>query len=330
MSFTIKCPNCSMDLSASEADVGKQGKCSRCGTVFTVDMPRAAVSAMAPPPIQYAGYTGTPMWSDVTPGVIRLGDGLSRTFTLLHSNLGTFVLITLCLIGISWAIGIITIVPCIGAFLSLASFFVVQPVLTCGFYRACLKQHDGAQAEVADLFGEFSLWIDCLLLVLVESVIIILALVPGGLIILMSFIPIIFQGKEQPNVPVLVAGAIILFICLIGAGLAFLFALPALVDRRKGFWDAIQTSWGLMTSNPIGSLGAALLAFLFSLAGTLACCVGVIYAMPAIQCLFASIYRTAMPPRAWLQPPSPAAWPIQPAGPASVLPGPPAPPSVGV
>lgn len=45
VSFNIACPNCSMYLAVTEADIGKQGKCSRCGSVFEITPP-----ASSPPP----------------------------------------------------------------------------------------------------------------------------------------------------------------------------------------------------------------------------------------------------------------------------------------
>ena len=333
MAFNIACPNCSMSLSATEADVGKQGKCSRCGTVFTIQMPQAA---FAPPvtPYQPPQSQAAPQWSDVTPGVIRVGEGISRGFSVLHTNLGVFILIALCFIGIEFGIGIAGQIPCLGALISLANSFLIQPVLICGFYRACLKQHDGTTAEVGDLFGEFSQWVDILLLALATLGISLLVLLPGLIVFGIGFLPIIValaqnQQPPTPNIPILIAGGVLLFVCSIVVGMALMFTYPTLVDRRRGVGDAIKTSWQLMSSNPMGALGAMILAGLIGIGGVLACCVGLLYAVPAIQCMFAAIYRTAVPPHAWPQAVTMAAppptWQPPPAGPAAPLP-PPQPP----
>ena len=322
-----------MSLSATEADIGKQGKCSRCGTVFTIQMPQAAApiaTPYQPPQLQAA-----PAWSDVTPGVIRVGEGISRGFSVLHSNLGVFILIALCFFGIVIGLEILGCLPCIGSIISLANFILVVPVLTCGFYRACLKQHDGAPAEVADLFAEFSHWVDILLLSLATIAIGVLVCLPGLIIFGIGFAPTL-QGLIQsqqppppPNIPIFIAGFVILLICSIATQLALMFTFPALVDRRRGVGDALKTSWQLMTSNPFGALGAALLSGLIAFLGELACCVGLLYALPAVMCMFGAIYRTAMPPHTWPQAPAayapPPTWQPPPAGPASPLP-PPQPP----
>lgn len=326
MAFNIACPNCSMSLSATEADIGKQGKCSRCGTVFTIQMPQPTT------PYQPPQFQAAPAWSDVTPGVIRVGEGISRGFSVLHANLGVFILIALCFLGIAFGVAIAGQIPCLGAIISLANALLLQPALTCGFYRACLKQHDGVQAEVGDLFAEFSQWVDILLLALATLGISLLVMLPGLIVFGIGFIPIIVAAVQNrpvpsPNIPILVAGGVLLVICSVAVSMALMFSYPALVDRRKGVGDAIQTSWRLMSSNPLGAFGAMILGGLIAMGGVLACCVGLLYAVPAIQCMFAAIYRTAVPPHAWPQAvtmaaPPPTWPPPPPAGPASPLPPP--------
>jgi hypothetical protein len=273
------------------------------------------------------------LFTDVTPGAIRVGEGISRGFSVLHANLGAFVLIGLCFIGISIALGIAAQIPCLGILVALANGFLVQPALTCGFYRACVKQHDGAQAEVGDLFAEFTQWVDILLLSLIRAAIAIVVCLPGLILLGISMIPVVVAAVQNeqpppPNLPVLFAGIVVILLCSILAALALMFTYPALVDRRRGCIDAIKTSWQLMSSNPIGAVGAVLLAGVLGVFGALACCVGILYTIPAIHCMFAAIYRTATPVRPWIRqfsaapPPWPQQSPI-----ASPLPQPPAPPA---
>lgn len=321
-----------MSLSATDADIGKQGKCSRCGTVFTIQMSQAFTAPATPyqPPQSQAA----PEWSDVTPGVIRVGEGISRGFSVLHSNLGVFILIALCFMGIAFGVAIAGQIPCLGAIVTLGNALLLQPALTCGFYRACLKQHDGVPAEVGDLFGEFSQWVDILLLALATLGISLLVMLPGLIVLGIGFIPIIVAAVQNqpvptPNIPILVAGGVLLVICSVVVSMALMFTYPALADRRKGVGDAIQTSWRLMSSNPLGAFGAMMLGSLIAIGGVLACCVGLLYAVPAIQCMIAAIYRTAVPPHAWPQAvtmaPPPPTWQPPPAGPAVPLPPPGAP-----
>lgn len=334
MSVTVTCPNCAMSLAAAEADVGKQGKCSRCGTVFTIEPPRTF--AAPPPAAQFMPAAAAPVWADVPLGVIRVGDGLARGFSVLHSNLGVFVLIALCFLGITFAVAIAGQIPCLGFLVAIANAIFLQPALTCGFYRACLKQHDGTEATVGDLFAEFSQWTDILLLALATIGISIAACMPGLILVGAAVVPLIVAGAQnqpvpEPSLPVLIAGMVLFFVSALLVSMALMFAYPALVDRRKGAADALKTSWRLMTSNPLGTFGAMLLAALMGFLGVLACCVGILYAQPAIQCMFAAIYRTATPPRAWYDawmggPPTwsaPPAWPSGPAGPPAPLPTPP-------
>jgi hypothetical protein len=328
-----------MSLSVSEAHIGQQGKCSRCGTIFTIEMPRGPAAAPFAPTSPYSPPAqAAATMPDAPAGAIRVGEGISRGFAILHSNLGAFILITLCLMGISFGIGIAGQIPCIGLLIALVNGFLVQPALTCGFYRACLKQHDGGQAEVGDLFGEFNQWVDILLVSLIRAVIAIVVCLPGLIVLGIALAPVIVATIQQqqpptPNIPIVVVGVILMLMCSVIAALGLVFTYPALVDRRRGCVDALKTSWQLMTSNPVGAVGAVLLAGVFGMLGFLACCVGLLYAIPAIQCMFASIYRTAVAgqPRSWAPPGAAvaAAWPQQPIAGTPIAPPagpPPAPP----
>ena len=329
MSFTMSCPNCSLVLSVGEGDVGRQGKCSRCGAVFTIEMAGEVASPVPAP---------AALWPEVTPGVILVSNGISRGFSVLHSNLWTFVLIALCFIGISFAIGLLGQIPCLGLLLAVANGLLLQPALTCGFYRASLKQHDGIQADVGDLFAEFNQWVDILLLSLAFFGLAMLVAIPGLIVGGIGLLPMLLaairnQPPPQPNVPILVAGGMLLVLSLIIVSLGLMFAYPALVDRRRGVGDAMRTSWQLMTSNPMGAIGGVLFAGLINLLGILACCVGVLYTMPAIYCIFGAIYRTGMPQsHGWdfMQVPGGPLPSMPAAGPASPLPqAPPTPPPPG-
>jgi hypothetical protein len=299
--------------------------------VFTIEAPRAAASPYAAP------AQAAPSAPEMSTGDIRVGEGISRGFSVLHSNIGVFILIALCFIGISIGISIASQIPCLGILIALANGFLLQPALTCGFYRACLKQHDGLQAEVGDLFAEFTQWVDILLVSLLRTAIAMVVCLPGLVLLGISLAPVLvaaFQNQQPPtpNIPLLVTGIVVMVVCSVFAALAMMFMYPALVDRRAGCIDAMKTSWQLMTSNPIGAIGSVLLAGLFGLLGVLACCVGILYAMPAIQCMFAAIYRTATPVRAWTAMPAYAAagWPYPgpptqppPASPPNPIPPPP-------
>jgi hypothetical protein len=335
-----------MALSATESDVGKQGKCGRCQSVFAIQPPSAIPAPSTPyqPPLSQPGPTP----SDATPGLIRVAEGISRGFSILHSNFGVFVLITLCLVGVIIGVQILGQIPCVGILIALAFAFVGQPALECGFYRACLRQLDGEQAEVGDLFAEWGQWADYLLLVLVQAGIGCGVLIPGGVLTFMGFIPLM-QNKPEPNYQMLGLGMLCMFVSMAVIGFVFMFTLVSLVDRRRGFWDAIQTSWGLVTTNLIGALGAALFKFFVSLlpgamitgsivgvafmmirqqvnGGLMAACgfsfcFGLLlslYLAPAMHCVFASIYRTASAPRTWTRVPTfgpPPTW--QPSPPAA-------------
>jgi hypothetical protein len=279
-----------MNLAVSEEHIGQPGKCSRCGTVFPIQTPQ---SAQAQPVINSPRIQPRPGDPDVQLGAIRVAAGIAEGFNLLHANLGNFILMSLCFLGIVILVSVFSAIPCVGFLIAISAGLVIYPGLMAGFYRACLKQHDGGQAEVGDLFAEFDQWLEYILLFLIQIVIAFAVWIPGSVLILLSLIPTA-QGN-QPVIPLLILGIVVLILCMILSALALVFVLPALVDRRRGIGDAISTSWRLMISNPIGLLGAVLLASLMGMLGTLLCCVGTIYTIPATFCMVAAIYRTSVP-----------------------------------
>jgi hypothetical protein len=50
-----------------------------------------------------------------------------------------------------------------------------------------------------------------------------------------------------------------------------------------------------MKANPLGTFGTGFVGGLIGMLGVLACCVGLIYTIPAYFCIVAATYRTGMP-----------------------------------
>lgn len=298
MSFTVSCPSCSLELSVPESAIGQQGQCPTCKTVFTIEQPYAAPRAMSPSePIHWSGAA-----TAVTPGMIRFGDGMSNGFAVLHANLGTFVLITLVWGVLAFVIAILGNIPILGIVVALTNAFVIGPALQGGIYRAVLGQHDGHPAEVGQLFSQFSNWVDFLLLSLVQVAISLAAMIIPIVVLLIGGIPLLIAAINNQNfqpenwqIGLLVFGVALFIPVAIFLGMAFLWSIPALVDRRRGFWDAVQTSWSLTKGNPVGTFATMFVGGLITLVGVLLCCVGGLYSVPAMMCMVGATYRTAVP-----------------------------------
>lgn len=94
MAFNIACPNCSMNLSATEADVGKQGKCSRYGTVFEIARPQSSSPVQPPDPGPVAlSQAAAGFYPPAKPGKVQ-------AISIMMLIGGIFATVT----GISWLI----------------------------------------------------------------------------------------------------------------------------------------------------------------------------------------------------------------------------------
>jgi uncharacterized membrane protein len=238
---------------------------------------------------------------------------LSRAFTVLHNDLGTFVLITLVWGLLTVGIGILQQIPFLGLVVALVNAFVIGPALNGGMYRACLLEHDGSRAEVGTLFSQFELWVDFLLMILVQAAISIAVFLVPLVVIAVGGIPMIIQGANNRNfqpegwqIALVIIGAVLIIPLAIFMAMAFAWAYVALIDRRRGFWDAITTSWNLMKGNPLGTFGTMFVSGLVGFCGVLACCVGLLYTVPAAFCIMAATYRTALAPAIPAVPPAAA------------------------
>lgn len=74
-----------------------------------------------------------------------------------------------------------------------------------------------------------------------------------------------------------------LALCLIPGiylAIAWIFALPLVIDKNLGFWEAMELSRKVVTKNWWTVFALALLAGLIGAAGIVACCIGVFFTVP--------------------------------------------------
>lgn len=171
--------------------------------------------------------------------------------------------------------------------------FAINGPLMAGMWLVFIRSLRGESMSVGDVFKGFSTaWMPLVLVNFLTTVLVILAFLPG-------FIPMIFfaitgrlQNNMNPGEVALVAGGVLLFLpAVIYLSLAWIFALPLVIDRNFGAWEAMMTSMRVVNRN----LGPLLLLGLLCLAcyilGMLALCVGVLVAGPVIMGALAAAYE---------------------------------------
>jgi uncharacterized membrane protein len=90
---------------------------------------------------------------------------------------------------------------------------------------------------------------------------------------------------------VVMLGMVALILPGIYLAISYAFAIPLLVDKRMGIWEAMETSRKAITHCWFRYFGLMLLSGLVIFAGALALGIGLIWTMPMAMLMFASVYH---------------------------------------
>jgi hypothetical protein len=145
---------------------------------------------------------------------------------------------------------------------------IFTPPLTAGFYQFCLESlRDKPRLEV--LFQGFKeCWLQSALCVLVM-----------GLLIILGLICLILPG--------------------IYLSIAYYYALPLVIDRKMGFWEALELSRQTVHKQWFMVFAVVVVSALLSAVGIILCCVGVVGSLPLGYLVAMQSYRqlfAAAPP----------------------------------
>ena len=178
--------------------------------------------------------------------------------------------------------------------------FVAFPPLAAGFVYVLARRIDGGAVRTGDLFEGFRqrfsesllsmlpLLIVWAVLWIVEIAVYVAFLLPA--IMLSSSSTGDHRGEMDPMMAA-AFGTLGLVIMLVSIAVAvfqmfFIFAPMAVWDRPKAGWEAAKDSMRLVRSHFWSVLGFGLLGFVIFLAaeivGLLACCIGIIFTIPAV------------------------------------------------
>lgn len=99
-------------------------------------------------------------------------------------------------------------------------------------------------------------------------------------------------GSIDPTIAFLLfLGFLLGLIAAIYLAVAYTFALPLVVERRLGFWQAIETSRKVIAKRWFSFFGFMLLLFLVNLVGALLCGLGLLVTVPLSYCAIVAAYR---------------------------------------
>ena len=155
----------------------------------------------------------------------------------------------------------------------------IYTVLIVGLYKFFLKLIRGQSPTVGDAFSGFGPSLGQLIL---------LGLVKGVLVLI---------------------GLAFCIIPGVYLSVAWVFATPLVIDRRMGFWDALELSRKTVSRHWFVVLGFLIVNSLLMMAGLIACCVGFFVTLPigtaALLCAYESVFSQTRPASASGSSPSP-------------------------
>src|SRR5215218_1619055 len=171
--------------------------------------------------------------------------------------------------------------------------------MMCGLYLTFFKARRGEPIEFAMLFKGFDYFGPSLIATLLHVVPIVAIVLPAYLLFYVSiFVSMAAQGGEEPN-PAALLGImatfgifwIVVLVVIIVISIGFTFAYPLIVDRKLQGFDAVKLSFRAALANFWRLLGMMVLTSLMSMAGILACYVGVFLVMPIAYGAVAKAYE---------------------------------------
>jgi hypothetical protein len=199
---------------------------------------------------------------------LDIGNCITRSWELVKKHLGSMVGITTLVMVVIFAInqlfGLLSR-PAITGMITEHRFSIgaiaivlvtsilttpVYVVLTAGLLKYYLKLIRGEQAGVADAFSGFGPALGQLVLLGLAS----------GFLSLIGYCLCILPG--------------------IYLTVSWMFAVPLVIDREMGFWEAMEFSRKVVAKHWFLMLALQLLCGLLAACGVIACCVGILVSLP--------------------------------------------------
>ena len=170
--------------------------------------------------------------------------------------------------------------------------------MMCGLYLTFFKVRRGEPIEFGTLFKGFDYFGPSVIATLLHIVPIIAIVLPAYFLFYISiFVSMAAQG-DDPN-PAAFIGIMAMFgvfwlvvmVIVIVISVGFTFAYPLIVDRRLQGFDAVKLSFRAAMANFWRLLIMMLLTSLMSIAGVLACYIGMFFVFPIVYATIARAYE---------------------------------------
>lgn len=213
---------------------------------------------------------------------LGIGECVSRGWNLFKNNLGIILGAVVVYGLIQVGISIFQQIPLLGALVALGNIIFLAGPFQAGLNYFFLKNIRGEATGIGDIFSGFqrNYW-QIVLGNIVIALLIAAAAIPGGVIMAISFIPMIANHAAAPLTVVgIIVGSIVILIPMIYLSVGWIFALVLIIDRQMEFWPAMELSRKTVGKHWWSVFALLVVCALVNIAGMLACCVGLLASAP--------------------------------------------------
>jgi uncharacterized membrane protein len=254
---------------------------------------------------------------------LDIGGCVSRGWNVFKENLGTIMggfllyFILLMVAGACMNFSLITIIPkeamantvfkiFFNIFFQAVLALVAGP-LTGGYYYMFIRALRGQPASIGDVFVGFQrAYVQLFLGYFIISFVGALCMIPYTITEGAKLEPLLAQFRQGsapdqmqsilPQLGSAFASTLpVLLICLVPLTyfiVSFQFTVPLIIDKGMDFGTAIKTSWKMVHKHWWTVFGLVVVVGLVTVAGGLACCIGILFTIPLGAAALMSGYET--------------------------------------
>ncbi|HVV00629.1 MAG TPA: GYF domain-containing protein [Verrucomicrobiae bacterium] len=245
------------------------------------------------PGVAAGGFTGTVPRG----GVLDIGYCVSQGWALLKTRFSPVFWGVLVYLGIEIVISAISNLPLLKYVISVVNYVLITGPLMGGLYYFLLRNIRGEQASIEDVFAGFRMQYWQLVLTQVAMAFLTAAaVIPGALI---GGLPILnmvhHHAVSAPLLVLAVVGSVLAIVPMVYLAVSWMFALPLVIDRRISFWEALELSRRTVGSQWWNAFGLLVVCGLINVLGLIACCVGLLFAIPVSMGALMFAYESLFP-----------------------------------
>jgi len=201
---------------------------------------------------------------------------LSRSFELWKANLLPLVGVTLLIMLVQFAVGMI---PLLG---TLSGLFL-NGVFYGGLYYYYLGHMRGEPRQLGDAFAGFSkAFVPLMIASLLVALLTVMVILPflGPFLYAIGKAAMAGGGAAPEFSPLIVAGFILGMLVVVYLSISWMFTFPLVMDKGLGPWTAMEVSRRVISAQWFRMFFVLILACLVILLGVLALIVGLFFAIP--------------------------------------------------